>query len=85
MNLTIEVPKIKKVLREEVFAHGFQRRVITKVYFRDGTFLTFSGELSRKEVVFNGYYQKCQDLGMSEEEAVLFAGEGRVEPLKGEG
>jgi hypothetical protein len=82
MELTIEVPKIKKAVREEVFAHGFQRRIITKVYFRDGTFLTFSGELTRKEIVFNGYFQKCQDLGMTEQEAALFAGKGKVEPLK---
>ena len=85
MNLTIEVPKIKKAVREEVFSYAYQRRIITKVYFRDGSFLTFAGELSRKEIVFNGYFQKCQDLGMNEEEAALFAGKGRVEPLKGEG
>jgi len=83
MNPTIEIPRIKKAVREEVFACDFRRRVITKVYFRDGTHLTFSGNLSRKEIVFNGYYQKCRDQGMGEEEAAVFAGKGRVEPTKG--
>ncbi len=82
MNETVEIPKIKKAVREEVFSQGFQRRVVTKVYFRDGSTLTFSGQLSRKEIVFNGYYQKCRDAGMGVEEAALFAGRGRVEPLK---
>ena len=85
MSVTTEVPKIKKAVREEVFGYGYQRRIVTKVYFRDGTFLTFSGQLSRKEIVFNGYYQKCQDLGMTVEEAAIFAGKGQVEPLKGGG
>ena len=82
MNTAVEIPKIKKAVREEVFANGFQRRTVTKVYFKDGTFLTFSGHLSRKEIVFNGYYQKCRDLGMGVEESAVFAGRGRVEPTK---
>ena len=82
MELTVEIPKIKKAVREEVFGYGYQRRVVTKVYFSDGSILTFSGQLSRKEIVFNGYYQKCRDLGMTVEEAAIFAGKGRIEPLK---
>ena len=74
--------KIKKAEREEFFVNGCQRRVVTKVYFRDGSTLTFSGNLSRKEIVFNGYYQKCRDMGMTVEEAAIFAGKGQVEPLK---
>ena len=85
MELAIEVPKIKKAVREEIFAYGFGRRIITKVFFRDGSFLTFSGELSRKEIIFNGYYQKCRDLGMGVEDAAIFAGKGKVGPLKGDG
>ena len=85
MSTTVEIPKIKKAVREEVFACGWQRHVVTKVYFRDGSTLTFSGQLTRKEVVFNGYYQKCRDLGMTVEEAAIFAGKGWVEPVKGDG
>ena len=77
MSTTVEIPKIKKAVREEVFANGFQRRIITKVFFRDGIFLTFSGQLSRKEIIFNGYYQKGRDAGMTVEEAALFAGKGK--------
>ena len=77
MSTTVEIPKIKKAVREEVFGNGFQRHVVTKVYFRDGSTLTFSGNLSRKEIVFNGYYQKCRDMGMTVEEAAIFAGKGQ--------
>jgi|GEM_PF-2117811 len=82
MSTTVEIPKIKKALKEDFYAYGCQRRIVTKVYFRDGSTLTFSGNLSRKEIVFNGYYQKCRDLGMTMEEAAIFAGKGQVEPLK---
>ncbi len=70
--------KIKKAEREEFFVHGCQRRVVTKVYFRDGTTLTFVGHLSRKEITFNAYYQKGRDAGMTVEEAALFAGRGSL-------
>ncbi len=77
MNLTVEIPKIKKAVKEDFFTYGCQRRIVTKVYFKDGTILTFSGNLSRKEVVFNAYYQKGRDVGMTMEEAAIFAGKGR--------
>ncbi|HEY5037770.1 MAG TPA: hypothetical protein VIJ93_01715 [bacterium] len=70
--------KIKKAEREEFFVHGCQRRVVTKVYFRDGTTLTFVGHLSRKEINFNAYYQKGRDAGMTVEEAALLAGRGSL-------
>lgn len=77
MNQEIEIPKIKKAVKEEVFLHGYQRRIVTKVFFRDGTAITFNGSLSRKQIVFNGYYQKGRDAGMTVEEAALFAGKGK--------
>lgn len=74
MNPTIEIPKIKKAVKEDLFGNGYQRRTVTKVYFRDGTAITFNGSLSRKEIIFNGYYQKGRDAGMTVEEAAIFAG-----------
>ena len=73
MDQVIEVPKIKKAEREEYFIRGCQRREVTRVLFKDGTCLTFSGHLTRKEIVFNGYYQKAMEAGMAEEEARHFA------------
>jgi hypothetical protein len=78
MNPSIEIPKIKKAVKEEFFANGCQRRLVTKVYFKDGTMFTFSGNLSKKEIVFNGYYQKGLDAGMTVEEAAEFAGRGSI-------
>ena len=82
MSTTVEIPKIKKAVKEDFFAYGCQRRIVTKVYFKDGTALTFGGSLFRKEIIFNAYYQKGRDAGMTVEEAAIFAGKGRVEPLK---
>ena len=78
MNTTIGIPKIKKAKREEFFFNGCQRRIVTKVYFRDGTSLTFAGHLSRKEIIFNAYYQKGRDAGMTVEEAAVLAGKGSL-------
>jgi hypothetical protein len=82
MNTTVEIPRIKKIGEEHFWVRGSQYRAVTKVFFRDGTAITFSQKFTRKEAVFNGYYQKCRDLGMTVEEAALFAGKGQVEPLK---
>lgn len=83
MNLTIEIPKVRKVEQEAVFTFGCRERAVTRVYFKDGMALTFSGRLVRKEAVFNAYYQKAMDLGMSGEEASIFAGQELVVPLRG--
>lgn len=83
MDAAIAVPKVRKVEQEFVFAFGFREHTVTKVYFKDGTALTFSGRLARKEAVFNAYYQKARDLGMTMDEAATLAGQGVVEPLKG--
>jgi hypothetical protein len=73
MNTGIEIPKIKKAVKEDFFAYGCGSRIFTKVYFRDGSTLTFAGNLSRKEIVFNAYYQKGRDAGLTVEEAAVFA------------
>lgn len=80
MNQGIETPKVKKVLYESVWVRGCQQRTVTKVYFRDKSVLTFAGSLPRKEAVFNAYYQKARDAGMTVEEAAVFAGKGAYKP-----
>ncbi len=82
MNAAVEIPGIKKIKVESVLVRGFYQRTILKVYFKDGTALTFSGDLPRKEAVFNAYYQKGRDAGLTVEEAASLAGKGRVEPLR---
>jgi len=78
MSTTIEIPKIKKAVKEDVHVHGCPKGTVTKVFFRDGTALTFGGSLTRKEIIFNAYYQKGRDAGMTVEEAAVFAGRGRL-------
>ena len=70
--------KIKKIGEEHFMAHGCNYRIVTKVFFKDGSALTFSTKLSRKDAVFNAYYQKGRDLGMTVEEAALFAAKGSL-------
>ena len=73
MELNIEIPKIKKVLYETVFVRGFQQRMVTKVYFKDKSALTFVGSLPRKEASRQALIQKAKDAGMTGEEAEVFA------------
>jgi hypothetical protein len=80
MNQGIETPKVKKVLYESVWVRGCQQRTVTKVYLKDKSVLTFAGNLPRKEAVFNAYYQKGRDAGMTVEEAAVFAGKGAYKP-----
>jgi len=68
--------KIKKIGVEQVFSRGCGYRTVTKVFFKDGSAITFWEKLSRKEAVFNAYYQKGRDAGMTVEEAAVFAGRG---------
>ena len=65
--------KIRKIGEEHFMVHGCNYRSVTKVYFRDGSAVTFTEKLSRKDAAFNAYYQKARDSGMTEEEAALFA------------
>jgi hypothetical protein len=70
--------KIRKIGEEHFMAHGYEYRAVTKVFFKDGSALTFSAKLSRKDAIFNAYYQKGRDAGMTVEEAAVFAGKGAV-------
>jgi hypothetical protein len=65
--------KIKRVGEEQFLMNGWRYRTVTKVYFNDGSALTFADKLSRKEAIFNAYYQKGRDGGMNVEEAAVFA------------
>lgn len=73
MNQEIEIPGIKKVLYEQVFVHGCQQHMTTKVYFKGGSALTFAGSLDRKKAIREAYFQKGRDAGMTMEEAEVFA------------
>ena len=68
--------KIKKIGVEQIWARGCGVRTVTKVYFKDGSALTFTEKLSRKEAAYNAYYQKGRDAGMTVEEATEFALKG---------
>lgn len=76
MNSEIGTLRVKKVLYEPVWVRGCQQRTVTKVYFKDKSVLTFAGSLPRKEAVFNAYYQRGRDAGLTVEEASIFAGKG---------
>jgi hypothetical protein len=69
-------PRIRKIGEEHYWAKGCQYRAVTKVFFRDGSAVTFTEKLSRKEAVYNAYYQKGRDAGMTVEEAAEFATKG---------
>lgn len=69
--------KIKKVGEEQFMTRGGYRTV-SKVFFKDGSAVTFSEKFSRKEATFNAYFQKGRDAGMTVEEATVFAGKGGV-------
>jgi hypothetical protein len=73
MDLNMDIPKIKKVLYESIFVRGYQERMVTKVYFRDGSAVTFIGSLDRKEACHQAFIQKGRDFGMTAEEAEVFA------------
>jgi protocatechuate 3,4-dioxygenase beta subunit len=73
MELNIEIPGIKKVLYESVFVRGYQQRIVTKVYFRNKSALTFCGSLPKKEARRQAVIQKAMELGMTPEEAEVFA------------
>ena len=70
--------KIKKIGEEAFMAHGCNYRTVTKVFFKDGSAITFWEKFSRKEAAFNAYYQKGMDAGMTSEEATVFAKKGGV-------
>ena len=73
MELNIEIPGIKKVLYESVFVRGYQQRIVTKVYFRNKSALTFCGSLPKKEARRQAILQKALEAGMTSEEAEIFA------------
>ncbi len=70
--------KIKKIGQEAFWVRGGNYRTVTKVFFKDGTAITFWEKLSRKEASFKAYYQKGVDAGMTVEEATVFAQGGGV-------
>ena len=77
MNQSIEVPAIKKIKAQQVFRGGMQSytvRYVTRVFFKDGKALTFAGELSRKEAIYQGYFQRALEAGLSLVDAESFAG-----------
>jgi protocatechuate 3,4-dioxygenase beta subunit len=73
MELNIEIPGIKKVLYESVFVRGYQQRIVTKVYFKNKSALTFVGSLPKKEARRQAVIQKAMEAGMTPEEAEVFA------------
>jgi hypothetical protein len=73
MTLNIEIPGIKKVLHESVFIRGCEQRIVTKVYFRNKSALTFVGSLPKKEARRQAMIQKALEAGMTSEEAEVFA------------
>ena len=73
MELNIEIPGIKKVLYESVFVRGYQQRIVTKVYFKNKSALTFVGSLPKKEARRQAVIQKAMEAGMTSEEAEVFA------------
>jgi hypothetical protein len=73
MNQKIEIPGIKKVLYEQVFVGGYyDGRMTTKVYFKDGSAVTFAGSLSKKEARSQACFEKARDAGMTAEETEAF-------------
>jgi protocatechuate 3,4-dioxygenase beta subunit len=73
MELNIEIPGIKKVLYESVFVRGYQQRIVTKVYFKNKSALTFVGSLPNKEARRQALIQKAMEAGMTSQEAEVFA------------
>ncbi len=73
MEQVIEIPKIKKVLYELVFIRGYHQHQVTKVYFKDGSAVTLAGTFPKKEASHHAYFQKGRDVGMTVEEAEVFA------------
>jgi hypothetical protein len=73
MELNIEIPGIKKVLYESFFVRGYQQRIVTKVYFKNRSALTFVGSLPKKEARRQAVIQKAMEAGMTPEEAEVFA------------
>jgi protocatechuate 3,4-dioxygenase beta subunit len=73
MELNIEIPGIKKVLYESVFVRGYQQRIVTKVYFKNKSALTFFGSLPKKEARRQAVIQKAMEAGMTPKEAEVFA------------
>jgi len=73
MELSIEVPKIQKVLYESIYVRGFHQRMVTKVYFRNNSALTFIGSLPKKEARRQAILQKAMEAGMTPQEAEVFA------------
>jgi len=73
MDFSIEIPGIKKVLYESVFVRGYQQRIVTKVYFRNKSALTFIGSLPKKEARRQAVIQKAMEARLTPEEADVFA------------
>ena len=80
----IIIPKIKSVKVEPVYVLARTHNVaeVTKVTFKDGKAITFSGHLSRKEATYQGYLQRAKDAGLTDQDAENFAAHQYPEPMQ---
>lgn len=85
MSPETSIPPIQEVKRESCFVRrGVQKiTTLTKVIFRDGRAITFTGSLDRKEAFFQGYFQRALEMGLPEDQARGVALARPPAPLKG--